>query len=42
MIVVCPRCGAIYEIEENDPDVIIEPAPHIECKQCGGTWIFLF
>lgn len=40
MIVECEVCGARYEIEENDPDVILEPWPHIECE-CGA-WIPLF
>ena len=42
MIKECECCGALIEIEDNDSDVIIEPVPHIECKRCGGTWIFLF
>ena len=40
MIVICPHCGRKYLIEENDPDVWIEPWPHIVCE-CK-TWIPLF
>ena len=40
MIVRCEHCGRIWEIEDNDPDVILAPWPHIECK-CG-EWIPLF
>jgi hypothetical protein len=40
MIVVCKHCGRTWEIENNDPDVIIEPWPHIVCA-CG-RWIPLF
>ena len=40
MIVTC-RCGTAYEIESNDPDIVIAPWPHIECKQCK-RWIPLF
>lgn len=34
MIVKCPACGAYWEVEENDPDVVLEPFPHILCN-CG-------
>ena len=47
MIVKCSRCGSLYEIEDNDPDVILEPYPHIECNydekgEYCGEWIPLF
>ena len=41
MIVTCPHCGTQYKIEKNDPDVILEPWPHVECQECG-EWIPLF
>lgn len=41
MKVKCPHCGTWYEIEENDPDVWLEPWPHIVCEECG-EWIPLF
>ena len=34
MIVKCEHCGAIWEIEDDDPDVILQPFPHILCS-CG-------
>ena len=40
MIVKCEVCGAIFEIEDNDPDVWVEPWPHIVCN-CGN-WIPIF
>lgn len=40
-IIECQCCKAIYELEDNDPDIIIEPFPHVECKQCGN-YIALF
>lgn len=43
MIKECECCGAKIEIEENDPDIILEPFPHIECpaEDCGW-WIPVF
>ena len=42
MIIECEVCGTPYEIEDyNDPDIILEPYPHIECPVCG-EWISLF
>ena len=40
MIFKCSKCGAIWEIENNDPDIILMPWPHIVCS-CGH-WIPLF
>ena len=41
MKVKCPHCGTWYLIEKDDPDVWIEPWPHIVCKECH-EWIPLF
>ena len=37
----CESCGIIIQIEDNDPDIILMPYPHIECPNCG-EWISLF
>lgn len=31
----CECCGIFIEIEDNDPDIILEPIPHVECPNCG-------
>ena len=35
MVVRCDKCGAIWQIEEDDPDVRLMPYPHIVCG-CGN------
>ena len=40
MIITCPTCGKRYIVEDNDPDVILKPWPHVICE-CD-TWIPLF
>ena len=35
MIKKCECCEATIGIEEDDPDIILEPFPHIECPSCG-------
>lgn len=40
-IVKCVICGTEYELEDNDPDILLMPYPHIHCKHCG-CWITLF
>lgn len=37
----CECCAALIQIEDNDPDIILEPFPHVECP-CCGWWIALF
>ena len=37
--VVCPVCGAVWQLE--DGDIILEPWPRFECPHCG-EWIPLF
>lgn len=37
----CPGCNAEYEVAFDDPDIILEPWPHIECEDCG-TWVPVF
>ena len=37
MIKECESCGALIEIEDNDPDIILAPYPHVECPNCGNV-----
>ena len=40
MIVKCEVCGTVFELEDNDPDIWVDPWPHIVCS-CGN-WIPIF
>ena len=40
MTKLCPQCDAWYFVYDNDPDIELEPYPHITCK-CG-FWIPMF
>lgn len=39
VIVACPHCGTVWELEEGD--VILNPWPRFECPKCG-EWIPLY
>lgn len=34
-------CGTVWEIELDDPAIVLEPWPHFECEDCH-RWISLF
>ena len=34
----CECCNTMVQIEDNDPDIILEPFPHVQCPECGW-WI---
>lgn len=43
MVKECECCHTLIEIEEDDPDIILEPFPHIECPNPDcGWWIEVF
>lgn len=37
----CPCCGTIWDLEPDDPDIELEPYPHLTCGECN-YWIPLF
>lgn len=41
MIKECECCHALIQIEDNDPEIILEPFPRVDCP-CCGWWIPLF
>ena len=37
----CECCGKEWIVDDDDPDIWLEPWPHIVCPICG-TWIANF